>query len=71
MTDPIPSHIRYTETVSAFGYEWKIQRVRSGRWVGVCDRLGITMEGVSRSEFFENAQEAVRLIEADRLQSHP
>jgi hypothetical protein len=55
------------EIVSAFGYDWKIERVRSGRWVGVCDSLGIATEGMSRSELFECAQEAVRLIQIDKL----
>lgn len=60
----IPAHIQYRETIVAFGYEWKIQRIRSGRWIGSCERLGIFLEGTSRSHFFECAQEVVRLINA-------
>ena len=50
------------EKVKAFGHDWWIERLPSGVYLGQCPCMGIVLEGRSRSELFEAASEALRLI---------
>ena len=49
--------------------EWKVAKSNSGVWIAVCDPLGLTMEGDSLDDLYENIKDSVQLLMVDLLES--
>lgn len=49
--------------------QWEVVKTASGRWLGVCRPLGLTMEGVSLDELFASINDSVQLLMSELLAS--
>ena len=45
---------------------WRIHHTYEGNYVGVCDELGITMEGRTEGDLFENIIHSLALLKEDQ-----
>jgi predicted RNase H-like HicB family nuclease len=48
---------------------WKLEQTREGNWVGVCQPLGLSVEGGDREELAASIDETVQMMFADLLKS--
>jgi len=49
--------------------QWQVGRSSAGRWIGVCQPLGLTMEGDSLDDLFNNINESVQLLMEDLVET--
>lgn len=49
--------------------QWQVGRAASGRFIAVCDPLGLTMEGAGLDDLAANITDAVQLLMVDLLSS--
>ena len=54
---------RGNQTLDFFGYKWQIVKCKSGYYVGICDKLQITIQGKNLAELKECIREALGLDE--------
>lgn len=48
---------------------WKVLRGQSGAWVGICDALGLTVEGETWGKMTEAGNEAIELLLSDLMET--
>lgn len=49
--------------------QWEVAQSSAGRWIGVCRPLGLTMEGDSLDDLYNNISESVQLLMEDLMDS--
>jgi predicted RNase H-like HicB family nuclease len=49
--------------------QWQIGRSASDHWIGVCRPLGLTMEGDSLDDLFQNINQSIQLLMVDLLET--
>lgn len=49
--------------------QWEVAKTASGRWLGVCRALGLTMEGLTLDDLFANINDSVQLLMSELLES--
>ena len=49
--------------------QWEVAKTASGKWLGVCRPLGLTMEGGTLDDLFASINDSVQLLMTELLQS--